>query len=344
VRNAAEDIFERAGRLKPGARVSGVTVQAMVRRPKARELIAGVADDPTFGPVIVFGRGGTAVEVINDKALALPPLDLKLASDLIARTRVSRILKAYRDVAAADEGAVALVLVKLAQLSADLPEVRELDINPFLADADGVIAVDARVRVAFVEVDPRKPPFNERFAVRPYPKQWERRVTLRDGREVFIRPVRPEDEALFFAFVEHVSAEDLRLRFFAPIREFTHAFMARLVQIDYARAIAFVALDAATGDMMGVVRLHADANHETGEYAILLRSDLKGLGLGWELMQLMLEWARAEGLRTVEGQVLRENHTMLDMAGKLGFSVRPDPGDRDVLLVSRAVEAVGERA
>jgi acetyltransferase len=114
------------------------------------------------------------------------------------------------------------------------------------------------------------------------------------------------------------------------------------VQIDYARAIAFVALDAATGDMMGVVRLHADANHETGEYAILLRSDLKGIGLGWELMQLMLAWARAEGLRTVEGQVLRENHTMLDMAGKLGFSVRPDPGDRDVVLVSRAVEGEGE--
>jgi acetyltransferase len=341
VRNAARDILERAARLKPGARVTGVTVQAMVRRPKARELIAGLADDPTFGPVIVFGRGGTAVEVINDKALALPPLDLKLAVDLIGRTRVSRILKAYRDVPAADERAVALVLVKLAQLSADLPEVRELDINPFLADREGVIAVDARVKVAPTEIDPRKPPFNERFAVRPYPKQWERTIHLRDGREVFIRPVRPEDEALFFAFVEHVSAEDLRLRFFAPIREFTHAFMARLVQIDYARAIAFVAIDAATGDMMGVVRLHADANHETGEYAILLRSDLKGIGLGWELMQLMLEWARAEGLRTVEGQVLRENQTMLDMAGKLGFSVRPDPGDRDVVLVSRAVEGEG---
>jgi acetyltransferase len=338
VRNAAREILERAGRLKPGARITGVTVQAMVRRPKARELIAGLAEDPTFGPVIVFGRGGTAVEVINDKALALPPLDLKLAVDLIGRTRVSRILKAYRDVPAADERAVALVLVKLAQLSADLPEVRELDINPILADREGVIAVDARVKVAPTPIDPRKPPFNERFAVRPYPKQWERTIRLRDGREVFIRPVRPEDEALFFAFVERVHAEDLRLRFFAPIREFTHAFMARLVQIDYARAIAFVALDASTGDMMGVVRLHADANHQTGEYAILLRSDLKGLGLGWELMQLMLEWARTEGLRTVEGQVLRENHTMLDMAGKLGFSVRPDPGDRDVVLVSRVVE------
>jgi acetyltransferase len=311
-----------------------------VRRPKARELIAGLADDPTFGPVVVFGRGGTAVEVINDKALALPPLDMKLAVDLIGRTRVSRILKAYRDVPAADEGAVALVLVKLAQLSADLPEVRELDINPFLADRDGVIAVDARVKVAPTSIDPRKPPFNDRFAVRPYPKQWERTIRLRDGREVFIRPVRPEDEALFFAFVERVSAEDLRLRFFAPIREFTHAFMARLVQIDYSRAIAFVAIEAASGDMMGVVRLHADANHDKGEYAILLRSDLKGIGLGWELMQLMLEWARTEGLSVVEGQVLRENHTMLDMAQNLGFAIRPDPADRDVLLVTRDIDAV----
>ena len=147
------DILDRASALSPGARVAGVTVQAMVRRTKARELIAGIADDPTFGPVIVFGRGGTAVEVIDDKALALPPLDLKLAFDLIGRTRVSRILKAYRDVPAADEQAVALVLVKLAQLAADLPEVRELDINPFLADKDGVIAVDARVAVAPVGED-----------------------------------------------------------------------------------------------------------------------------------------------------------------------------------------------
>ena len=137
MRRAAADILERARRLKPSARITGVTVQAMVRRPKARELIAGVADDPTFGPVVVFGHGGTAVEVINDKALALPPLDLKLARDLIARTRVSRILKAYRDVPAVDERAVALVLVKIAQLAADLPELRELDINPILADGEG---------------------------------------------------------------------------------------------------------------------------------------------------------------------------------------------------------------
>jgi acetyltransferase len=342
VRHAAEDILERAARLKPGARITGMTVQPMVRRAKARELIAGIADDPTFGPVIVFGRGGTAVEVINDRALALPPLDLKLAGDLIARTRVARILKSYRDVPAADEHAVALVLVKLAQLAADLPEVREIDINPFLADRDGVIAVDARIAVA--KVDGRKGRGHPRFAVRPYPREWERTIGMRDGRQAFVRPVRPEDEELFVAFLKRVTDEDLRLRFFAPVRDFSHAFLARLVQIDYARAIAFVALDPGTGEMMGVVRLHADANHETGEYAILLRSDLKGIGLGWELMRLMIEWAKADGLSTVEGQVLRENTVMLDICRGLGFATRSDPGDPDVRIVTLPISKIEEPA
>ena len=337
VRKAAADIFERAERLKPGARVVGVTVQAMVRRPKARELIAGLADDPTFGPVVVFGRGGTAVEIIDDKSMALPPLDLNLAEMLIARTQVSRILKAYRDVPAADERAIRLVLVKLSQLAADVPEIRELDINPFLADQNGVIAVDARVRIA-PETATRRGQGHPRFAVRPYPKEWERSFALRNGRNVFVRPVRPDDEELFLEFLKRVSAEDLRLRFFAPIREFSHAFLAKLIQIDYARAIAFVALDAGTGEMIGVVRLHADANHETGEYAILLRSDLKGQGLGWELMRLTIEWARADGLSVIEGQVLRENTVMLDMARALGFKIRSDRSDHDMQIVTLRLE------
>jgi acetyltransferase len=253
---------------------------------------------------------------------------------------VSRILKAYRDVPAADEHAIALVLVKLAQLAADLPEVRELDINPFLADRDGVIAVDARVVVA--PVVSRKGRGHPRFAVRPYPREWEREITTRDGRRVLVRPVRPEDEEIFLKFFQQVSDEDLRLRFFAPVRDFSHAFLARLIQIDYARAIAFVAIDAATGDMMGAVRLHADANHETGEYAILMRSDLKGLGLGWELMRLMIEWARAEGLRSVEGQVLRENTTMLEMCRRLGFEIRNDPHDAEIKVVTLPIAAITE--
>jgi acetyltransferase len=180
---------------------------------------------------------------------------------LIARTRVARILGAYRDVAAADEAAIRLVLVKVSQLAADLPEVRELDINPLLADEGGVIAVDARVRVAPTPPGPGGE--RSRFAVRPYPKEWERTLTLKDGRRLFVRPLRPEDESLAREFVGGVSHEDLRLRFFAPVREFGHAFLARLVQLDYARAIAFVALDPARGQAMGIVRLHADPNHET---------------------------------------------------------------------------------
>ena len=174
VREAVADILARAKAARPDARITGVTIHPMILRPKARELIAGIADDPTFGPVVVFGRGGTAVEVIADKALALPPLDLELARQLISRTRVARVLRAYRDVPAADQDAIALVLVKLAQLAADLPEVRELDLNPVLADQNGFIAVDARVAVAAVDRPRRGPPGHPRFAIRPYPKEWER--------------------------------------------------------------------------------------------------------------------------------------------------------------------------
>lgn len=338
VRLAVDDIFERAARLKPDAVITGIIVQPMVRRGKARELIVGLADDPTFGPVVLFGRGGTAVEVIDDKALALPPLDLKLAADLISRTRVSRRLKAYRDVPAADERAVALVLVKLAQLASDLPEIREVDINPLLADEKAVIAVDARIAIAPLTKIERKG--HSRFAVRPYPKEWERTITLRNGRQAFVRPVRPEDEGKFLDFFKRVTQEDLRLRFFAPVRDFNHVFLARLTQLDYARAIAFVAFDTESGEMLGAVRLHADANHETGEYGILLRSDLKGLGLGWDLMRFMIEWAKADGLRVVEGQVLRENTTMLDMCRRLGFSIRNDPDDLDLLIVTLPVASI----
>ena len=337
VRKAAAAILARAREKRPDAQIAGLSVQPMMRRPRARELICGIADDPTFGPVIVFGRGGTAVEQIDDKALALPPLDANLAADMIARTRVSRILAAYRDVPAADIAAVQKVLVALSQMAGDLPALRELDINPLLADAAGVIAVDARVAVAPVPENLRRGSGHLRLAIRPYPKEWETPFTTRDGRAVLIRPVRPEDEELFKTFFSQITTEDLRLRFFAPVRDFSHAFIARLIQIDYARAIAFTAVDRASGEMLGAVRLHADANMETGEYAILLRSDLKGIGLGWRLMRMIIAWAEAEGLSVIEGQVLRENTTMLEMCRKLGFSMRTDPDDADLKVVRLAV-------
>jgi acetyltransferase len=336
VRRAAAAIMARARAARPDARIEGVIVQSMVARPKARELLVGLADDPTFGPVVAFGWGGTAVATIDDKALALPPLDLNLAHDLIARTRVARLLGAYRNVPAAREEEVALVLVKIAQLAADIPEIRELDINPLLADDAGVIAVDARVAIAPLTGE-RRGRGHPRFAVRPYPKEWERTIRRGDGHEVFVRPVRPDDDALMRAFFTKVSIEDVRLRFFAPVREFSHEFIARLTQIDYARAIALLAVDPASGEMLGAVRLHADANFDRGEYAILVRSDLKGHGLGWSLMQIMIEYARWLGLQTIEGQVLRENTTMLRMCRQLGFKIAEDPDDRDVCLVTLPV-------
>lgn len=336
VREAAADMMARIRTARPDAHVEGVIVQSMIARPKARELLVGLADDPTFGPVVAFGWGGTAVATIDDKALALPPLDLNLARDLIARTRVARLLGAYRNVPAAREDEVALVLVKIAQLAADIPEIRELDINPLLADENGVIAVDARVMIAPLTGE-RRGPGHPRFAVRPYPKEWERTVRLGGGRSVFVRPMRPDDEALVRAFFTKVTAEDVRRRFFAPVRAFSHEFIARLTQIDYARALALMAIDPASREMLGAVRLHADANFDRGEYAVLVRSDLKGHGLGWMLMQIMIEYARWLGLKTIEGQVLRENTTMLQMCRDLGFAIQQDPDDRDVCVVTLGV-------
>jgi len=279
-----------------------------------------------------------AVEAISDKALALPPLDLALARTLIARTRVSRILQAYRNVPAADQGALALLLVKLAQLVADFPEIREIDLNPVLADETGIIAVDGRVSVAPVEQRRRGLPGNPRFAIRPYPTEWERHVRLLDGTAVLLRPVRPEDERLYLPFLAAVTQDDLRLRFFAPLKEFSHSFIARFTQIDYARAMAFIAIKETTGEMLGVVRLHANTDYDRGEYAVLVRSDLKGQGLGWLLMQSIIEYARAEGLHLIEGQVLRENTTMLDMCRELGFEIAGDPEDPGVTNVRLSIQ------
>ena len=180
------------------------------------------------------------------------------------------------------------------------------------------------------------------FAVRPYPSQWERHIEVKDGWRVFVRPIRPEDEPAIHELLRHVTPDDLRLRFFAPMKEFTHEFIARLTQLDYARAMAFVAFDEATNEMVGVVRIHSDSIYESGEYAILLRSDLKGRGLGWALMQLIIEYAKSEGLKVISGDVLQENTVMLEMCRDLGFEVKPDPVEPDICDVR--LQALGSRA
>jgi acetyltransferase len=158
-----------------------------------------------------------------------------------------------------------------------------------------------------------------------------------------VRPLRPEDEPSYPPFLAAVTQQDLRLRFFAPVKEFGHTFVARFTQIDYARAMAFIATEESSGNMLGVVRLHADANYECGEYAILVRSDLKGRGLGYLLMQLIIDYARAEGLKVIEGQVLTENTAMLAMCRELGFSIAPDPSDPDTCVVKLVISAAGSK-
>jgi RimJ/RimL family protein N-acetyltransferase len=160
-----------------------------------------------------------------------------------------------------------------------------------------------------------------------YPKEWERHLVLQDGRAVYVRPIRPEDESLYGPFFAAETAEDLRRRFFAPVKDFGHAFVSRFTHIDYAKAMAFIALDEATGEMLGVARLHDTADNDSGEYAVLIRSDLKTHGLGWHLMQMIIAYARAKGLRCIEGQVLHDNSTMLEMCRELGFEIRSNPDE-----------------
>ncbi len=163
--------------------------------------------------------------------------------------------------------------------------------------------------------------------------KWERHIALPDGRTVYVRPIRPEDEALYGPFLAKVTPEDLRLRFFAPVKEFGHAFLARFTQIDYAKAMAFIALDEATVELLGVARLHNNADNISAEYAVLVRSDLKTHGLGWQLMQQTIAYARARGLQSIEGQVLRENTTMLEMCRELGFEISSVPDAANICAV-----------
>lgn len=323
---AAHAIIATARERAPAARITSFTVQPMVSRPGAHELIAGIGADAVFGPVMLFGHGGTAVEVIGDRAVALPPLNLVLAREMIGRTRVARLLEGYRDRPAADLEAIAATLVKLSQLCVDLKEVTELDINPLLADAQGVLALDARV---VVSRERRRP----RLAIRPYPSQLEHAITTRSGRRFHVRPIRPEDEPQILAMLSRSSMEDIRLRFFAPMKEVSHAFAARLTQIDYDREMALVAAAPGSPDILGVARIVADPDNDKAEYAVMVRSDLKGQGLGYQLMTEILDYARTRGIKRVFGDVLRENRTMLAMAAELGFTIVPDPDDPQLVRV-----------
>ncbi len=306
----------------PTAEIRGFLVQEMVRRPDAHELILGTSEDRQFGPAILFGQGGTAVEVMADTAMALPPLNVKLARELIAATRVSRLLKGYRDRPAANVAAVELALVRLSQLVCDLDAVAELDINPLLVDANEAIVLDARIRVrrpaSFVHA--------ARLAIEPYPSDLVETILVDGVGPAILRPIRPEDAPLIESLVDRMDDEDRRMRFFAPVKQLSHAQLARLTQIDYDREMAFVCESALLGvGLLGVVRIAADPDRARAEYAIALRSDLKGIGLGRRLMIRILDYAKARGVGEVFGEIMRENHKMIDLCRSLGFRIAASP-------------------
>ena len=316
---AAAAMSQRVAELQPDAHLTGFSVQQMARRPGAYELIVGARDDPVFGPVVLFGEGGTAVEVIADRSVGLPPLNMALASRLIEGTRISNLLKGYRDRPPADLEAIALSLIQVAHLVTDLAEVVELDINPLIADGSGVLALDARIRV-------RQAASNgpDRLSIRPYPKELEETVTL-GGRQVLMRPIRPEDEPKHYEFLSRLTPEDVRFRFFSAVRQLPHSQMARFTQIDYEREMAFVATAPDGGnepETLGVVRVVTEPNNETAEFAIVVRSDLKGQGFGAALLDKMIAYCRARGTRKLIGQVMAENRPMLGLAESRGFQQR----------------------
>ena len=318
VRAAAEAMLERVRLARPDAAVEGFTVQQMAVRTGAHELIIGMTDDQLFGPVLLFGQGGVSVEVVGDQALALPPLNLNLARELISRTRIYRQLRGYRGLAAVAIDDIAQTLMKVSQLVIDFPEISELDINPLFADEKGVLALDARIKVA-----PPKALGSARLAIHPYPKQLEERIQLADGSHFLLRPIRPEDEPAVMRSFDRMSAEDIRLRFHTPLAQLSHQTAARLTQIDYHREMGIVAVAAPFkgphAEIYGGARITADPDNQTAEFWVTVLSDAKGRGLGQRLMNKIIDYARTSGIAQLFGKVLRENQHMLNLCQGLGF-------------------------
>ena len=309
----------------PGAHVTGFTVQAMAARKGALELIAGIASDPVFGPVVLFGEGGTAVELHKDHAVGLAPLNAQLVRELISRTRLEPLLAGWRGKEGVDRPALEDALLKVAQMAADLQGLAELDINPLLADAQGVLAVDARVRVR-----PLAAGASVGLCISPYPVELEGRIVLGDT-QLLVRPIRPDDGARLAAFYDKASALDMRLRFFMAKRDVPASELARYCQIDYDREMTFIALapPAADGNqaMAGEVRAVCDPDNDTAEFAIQIASPWQGKGLGRQLLATLLAWLRARGTGEVRGQCMAENTGMASLARHAGFVVSHQMAD-----------------
>jgi acetyltransferase len=331
VERGFEAIAARLVERAPQARFLGVLVQKMVVRPHGRELIVGLARDPTFGPVINFGMGGVAVEVFRDAAVAVPPLNAFLARDLISRTRVSRMLDAFRGAPAVDIDKVIEVLLRVSELACEIPAVTELDINPLLADEQGVIALDARVVVTNGPLV-ADATFSH-LAIHPYPRALTRQVELKGGEKVILRAIRPEDAEAEKRLIGRLSARTSYLRFHAPVRELTVERLVRYTQIDYDREMAFVAIDASGEheEIRGISRYTRNPDGTSAEFGVIVEDAWQGRGLGHVLMQALEDTARARGLTQLIGLVLRENDEMGLLMQRRGYGPHRDEEDPGVM-------------
>ncbi|MHC1699853.1 MAG: bifunctional acetate--CoA ligase family protein/GNAT family N-acetyltransferase [Humidesulfovibrio sp.] len=329
---AAASILARVSRQRPDAYVEGFVVQKMGRRTGAHELFVSAHLDPVFGPVITFGHGGVAREMIRDRAVTLPPLNMSLARELISRTRIVNLLSGTPQHPAADIDDICLTIIQISQLIIDVPQITALDINPLYADDAGVLSLGAKVQVA-----PESRPGAERLAIRPYPRELEECTVLKNGRKVTLRPIRPEDEPAHREFISRLSDEDLRMRFFGVVRrDFDHKDMARFTQIDYDREMAFIATALSEGGLpetLGVVRTATKPDNSEAEFAIVVRSDQKGTGLGSLLFQKMISYTKGRGTGHIKGQTMVENKAMQGLSKKFGFQISVNPDEELVDMV-----------
>jgi acetyltransferase len=341
VRHGFDTIAARVAERAPAAKFIGVNVQQMIRRPHGRELIVGLARDPTFGPVITFGLGGIAVEVFRDSAVALPPLNRYLALDMIARTKVSKLLDSYRGLPAIDLDALVSTLLKISDLACEIPCIHELDINPLLTDEHGVIALDARVMLGDGPLAPDAT--YSHLAIHPYPKNLARATRLKTGETVLLRPIRPEDLEAERRFISRLSPKTMYLRFHAPLRELTMERLVRYTQIDYDREMAFVAIDANAdhpdGEIRGIARYTRNPDGSTCEFGVAIEDAWQGRGLGHALMNALESCARERGISEIIGYVLSDNEDMGKLMRARMYDARRDEDEAGVLRFGKSLQA-----
>ena len=323
---AWDDMMSAVARVKPGAKVAGVSIERMVASAHGRELMVGFATDEVFGPAIAFGAGGIAVEVLRDRAVGLPPLNALLVRDMIGGTRVGRMLEAFRNLPPIDRRALEDVLLRVSEMACELPEVAELDVNPLVADENGVLALDARVVVRRPRAGLAR---HGHLAIPPYPAELESVLLLPGGERLGLRPIRPEDAGLESEFVESLSPRSRRLRFSSALRSLTPAMLARFTQIDYDREMALIALagDEGAEREVAVCRYIRLPDGRSCEFAIVVADEWQGRGLGPLMMRRLAQVARERGMERIVGWVASTNRPMLAMCERLGMRLEREPGD-----------------